>query len=86
MCMNMLNMATLPLVVRSSSVHKVPGDFNNILSVPSFFLLFTFPHIMDSLTCTKCNMAFRSVHFLVKHKEKFCIGAVSHSEVQLCSI
>ncbi|XP_026798331.3 coiled-coil domain-containing protein 17 isoform X4 [Pangasianodon hypophthalmus] len=37
---------------------------------------------MDSLICTKCNMTFRSMHFLVKHKEKFCIGAVSQSESQ----
>ncbi|KAI5100056.1 coiled-coil domain-containing protein 17 isoform X3, partial [Silurus meridionalis] len=43
---------------------------------------------MDSFICVKCNMTFRSMHFLVKHKEKFCIGAVSQStlsQVQLCT-
>ncbi|KAM9455483.1 coiled-coil domain-containing protein 17-like [Clarias gariepinus] len=37
---------------------------------------------MDPLICTKCNMTFRSMHYLMKHKEKFCIGAVSQSESQ----
>ncbi|XP_060764573.1 coiled-coil domain-containing protein 17-like [Neoarius graeffei] len=35
---------------------------------------------MGSLICAKCNMTFRSMHFLVQHKEKFCIGAISQSE------
>ncbi|XP_066507683.1 coiled-coil domain-containing protein 17-like [Hoplias malabaricus] len=34
---------------------------------------------MDSFVCSTCNMIFRSSNFLMKHKEKFCIGA-DHTE------
>ncbi|GAA6098135.1 coiled-coil domain-containing protein 17-like [Tachysurus ichikawai] len=35
---------------------------------------------MDSFICVKCHMTFRSMYFLMKHKEMFCIGAVSQPE------
>ncbi|KAI4882737.1 hypothetical protein NFI96_028540 [Prochilodus magdalenae] len=57
------------LVVRCSSIHKVPG-----LTVPLACSVTEILGAMDPFVCSTCNMSFRSSHFLSKHQEKFCIG------------